>query len=138
MRQSTILEIRIGPCGHTFNDACSYITLSSASPITSHQFLPQIHHFSPQVQQVLQIILPPLQMHQPLHQVLNRQQSHQPSQQITHHNLHLNVPQFQGHINFRPINHSHTSQSTPISTPPLVVPVQLPHLISVFSHYLSY
>ena len=28
-RQSTILEIRIGPCGHTFNDARSYITVGS-------------------------------------------------------------------------------------------------------------
>ena len=71
-------------------------------------------------------------MHQPLHQVVPPPppQAHQPSQRLLHHSLHLNLPPFQGHVNFRPINHSHTSQSTPISTPPLVVPVQfpLPHL----------
>ena len=30
MRQSTILEIRIGSCGHAFNDARSYITVDDS------------------------------------------------------------------------------------------------------------
>ena len=92
--------------------------------MANHQFPPQIHHFLPHAQQSPHQILPPPQTHQPLHQVIPPPptQAHQPSKQLPQHNLHLNLPPFQGHVNFRPINHSHTSQSTPYLNPTITSP----------------